>query len=625
MAEGKVPPLVLGEGSPKPAQVAPGVIGGHICVMGNAAPAATVLADVSKWAANLGAGTIVVDLEGHLSALMVERRDRGALDDIDLRILTPSSPVGIPVAFKPLSGLSSAPHTEPWKRLRGWLPQLLATLAGMGPDTPDHDKVAAYFLRMMDETKANNPSILTVQGLVEAVREGLSAGDAPITPEVAQGLLVDLTDMAEDLRNAALSYGAPMDLPRLLDTPVGCADKPEGPDRHIDVVLLSHMTSVADRNSIITALLLEVFSWCRLRGKTERLLVVVPEVESPAAFLDTRPFAQRLTQRVFATSKGTGLLGVSLPSSLTDPPALPRFGAIMLEKARYDVEPEATEGMLRDQGMEASGYARVSMLHPDEWALAAGTGWTKWHRFTPDAAAAQERQMDTDALARLLTPEVRDGFSHKPEPEEECAEGEGEGEEPGTREVEEETARAALVVEDAEDLLSYTTEKKTKRSESKMHQEVQELLKRKLEEKERAKEAQKFELSEIDLVEGEEPSDLEMSAHTPRPLSEGVIDDHRDKSAEATAPGMQLHSDDLQVELAVLEAQEAEAARKDRVERGPDVVVDLEGPQEGGWESVSPEIGLGAETDPKERSGRAEGDEEEEEEIIVELDDDEQG
>jgi hypothetical protein len=414
-----------------------------------------------------------------------------------------------------------------------------------------------------------------------------------------------------------------MDLPRLLDTPVGCADRPEGPDRHIDVVLLSHMTSVADRNSIITALLLEVFSWCRLRGKTERLLVVVPEVESPAAFLDTRPFAQRLTQRVFGASKGTGLLGVSLPSSLADPPALPRFGAIMLEKARYDVDPEATEGMLRDQGMEASGYSRVSMLRPEEWALAAGTGWTKWHRFTLDAAAAQERQLDTDALSRLLTPEVRDGFSHKPEPGEECAE--GEGEEATAGEVEEETARAALVVEDAEDLLSYTTEKKAKRSVSKMHQEVQELLKRKLEEKERAKEAQKFELSEIDLVEGEEPSDLEMSAHTPRPLSEGVIDDHRDKSAEATAPGMQLHSDDLQVELAVLEAQEAEATRRDRVERGPDVVVDLEGPGEGGWESVSPEIGLGAETDPKERSGRAKDDEEEEEEIIVELDDDEQG
>jgi hypothetical protein len=496
---------------------------------------------------------------------------------------------------------------------------MMAALSGMAPGTPDYDSTAAFFLRVLDDTKANNPSILTVQGLVEAVREAVSRDDAPVTPEVAQGLLTDLTDMAEDLRNAALSYGAPMDLRRLLDTPVGCTDGAEVPDRHVDVVLLSHVTSVAERNAIITALLMEVFSWCRLVGRGGRLLVVVPEVESPVAFLETRPFAQRLTQRVYGTSRGTGLLGVSLPSSLSDPPGLPRFGAVMLEKAWYDGDREAAEAMLTDQGMQASGYARLSMLHAEEWALAAGAGWTKWHRFTPDAASAQERPLDGDAMARLLTPEVRDAFSRKPEPEAECSD--EEGEEAGAPEVQEEAARAARAVEDAEELLSYTTEKRPKRSESRMHQEVQELLKRKLEEKERAKEAQKFELQEIDLVDGEEPTDLEVSAHSPKPLSEGVIDDHRDTATEPSAPRMELHSDDLQLELAVLEAREAEAARKGGEEGRPDLVVDLDATGATGWESVSPEIALGAEEAPRERPDGTEGEEEDGEEIIVEVDD----
>ncbi len=617
MADEKTPSLLLGEGSPKPAQVASGVIGGHICIMGGNSSSATVVADITKWAASLGAGTVVVDLHGQLSALMVERAVHGTLGDADLRLLTPSSPVGIPVAFKPLSGLSNQPHTEPWKRLRAWFPQLLATLTGMGLGTPDHDRLATYFLKLLDETKANNPSILTVQVLVESVREALSKDDAPLTPEVAQTLLADLTDLAEDLRNAALAFGAPVDLRRLLETPITCSDTPDEPDRHhMDLVLLSHMTSVADRNSMITALMLEVFAWCRLHGTDSRLLVVVPEVESPAAFIQTRPFAQRLTSRVLAASKGTGLLAVLEPTVFSDPSGMPRFGAVLVEKAKFDEEEIPIEQVLKDQGMEPSAWGRLSMLQPEEWALAAGTGWAKWHRFTPDAMATQERELDTEALNRLLTPDVRDSFSHKPDPEEECAEDEEEKEATGEAA---EAARAARAVEDAEDLLSYTTEKKPKRSDSRIHQEVQELLKRKLEEKERAKEAQKFELSEIDLVEGEEPSDIEMAAHTPRPLSEGVIDDHRDQPAERSAREMHLHSDDLQVELAMLEAKEAEADRKDREGRGPDVVVDAEKAGTG-WETVTPEIALGAELELEERPKRTEGDEEEEEEeIIVEL------
>jgi hypothetical protein len=174
---------------------------------------------------------------------------------------------------------------------------------------------------------------------------------------------------------------------------------------------------------------------------------------------------------------------------------------------------------------------------------------------------------------------------------------------------------AAQAVEEAEDLLTYTTERKQRTSDSRIHQEVQELLKRKLEEKERAKEASKYELSEIDLVEGEEPTPSEMADHTPRPLSDGVIDDQSATEAEG-APGVRLHADDLQVELAVLEAREAEQAKKEG--RAPDVVIDLEAPPED-WETVSPEVALGAEGDAKGKDG--DGDDEDEE-IIVEIDED---
>ena len=620
MADAKIPPLVLGKGSPKPASVSPGVIRGHICLVGEVAPTASVVSDIAGWAAELGAGTVVVDLHGQLAALLVEQADRGALGNVDVRLLTPSSPVGIPVAFKPLSGLSDATHTEPWKRLRGWLPQLFASLAGAGPGTPDHETVAAFFLRLLDDTKANNPSVLTVQGLVEAVRASLSGGETPLTPEMAQELDVELTALADDLRNAALSYGAPIDLRRLLETPVGCMEDDGTTERrHIDVVLLSHMSSVADRNSIITALLIEAFAWCRLQGQRGRLLVVLPEVESPAAFLEARPFAQRLARRVLAASRGTGLLALVVPSSFADPEGLPRFGAILIERARFDPDHERIERMLARQGMDQSAWTRLSMLQTNEWALAAGAGWAKWHRFTPHPSSVTERELDGEAVARILTPEVRDAFRYKPEPEPECEVGEGEGE-PDQAAVEaKEAARAAQAVEDAEDLLSYTTKKRAKRGDSRIHQEVQELLKRKLEEKERAKEAQRFELSEIDLVEGEEPTAEEVAAHGPRPLSEGMIDDRRERGTEAVAPGNELHADDLQLELALLEAREAEEGRRDLEGPGPDVVVDLEG-SEAGWESITTEMALGADKDLGEKPKRVEGEEGEEEEIIVELD-----
>lgn len=599
---------MLGEGSPKQANVAASSLRGHLCVLGTPRASGSIVADISKWAATLGAGVLVVDLDGHLSALLTERADRGEMGEVDMRLLTPSSPVGIPVVFKPMSGLSSAPHTEPWKRLRGWLPQLLATLANMGPGTPDHDRVAGWFLKLLDRTKEVNPSILTVQGLVEAVREGVSQTDSPFTPEVAEALLAEMVDMAEDLRNAALSYGAPVDLRRLLEMSVTCTDDGEDAGRpHLDVVLLSHMTQVADRNSTISAILLEAFEWCRLHGNEGRLLVVVPEVKSPAAFIGKRPFAQRLTTRVLEASKSTGLLAIVMPDNLDDVAGMPRYGAIMLEKTRFDEDEDTIEATLADQGLAPESWSRMSMLFPDEWALAAGVDYSKWHRFSPAPEAVAERELDTEALQRILPTRVRDAFRYAPieDGEEACAE---EGEE-----VTEED-RAAQVVEDAEDLLSYTTERRPKVTDSRIHQEVQELLKRKLEEKERAKEATRYELSEIDLVEGEEPSDLEMSGHAPRPLSDGVIDDQRATDPEG-GPGVHLHADDLQVELAVLEAKEAEASRK---EGAPDVVVDLEPPVDG-WESVSLEVALGAETDePRERRT---GDDEEEE-IIVEVDDD---
>ena len=196
------------------------------------------------------------------------------------------------------------------------------------------------------------------------------------------------------------------------------------------------------------------------------------------------------------------------------------------------------------------------MLFGNEWAMATGEGFSKWHRFSPAAETVTERELDTDALDRILSTEVRNAFRYAPV-DEECAE---EGEATGEEGVQAEDQGAAQAVEEAEDLLSYTTERKQRASQSRMHQEVQELLKRKLEEKERAKEASKYELSEIDLVEGEEPTPAEMASHTPRPLSDGVIDDQSATEAEG-GPGVHLHADDLQVELAVLEAREAEQAR----------------------------------------------------------------
>jgi hypothetical protein len=180
------------------------------------------------------------------------------------------------------------------------------------------------------------------------------------------------------------------------------------------------------------------------------------------------------------------------------------------------------------------------------------------------------------------------------------------------------------VVEDAEDLLSYTTTKRPKATDSRLRREVQALLKRKLEEKERAKEAQKFELSEIDLVDGEEPTDLEVAAHTKRPLTGGVIDDDRGRMAEPAAK-MTLHADDLQVELAVIEAREAEKGRKLKEAGDEPLVVDLERPA-GDWESVSPETALGADdgTPAQERRELKDGGDEEDEEIIVEVAEDEQ-
>ncbi len=605
--------MVLGEGSPKRANVAASALRGHLGIVGTPGASASVVADLARWAARLKAGVVLVDLDGRLSALMVHMAGRGELDDVDLRLLTPSSPVGIPVVLKPMSGLSSATGSEAWKRLRGWVPQLLATLAGLGPGTPDHQRVAGWMLTLLDRAKEANPSILTFQGLVGAVKEELAKGDAPVTREVGEALVAEMTDMAEDLRIAALSYGAPVDLRRLLETPVFCDDEQEDGKgrRHIDVLLLSHMTQVADRNSTVTALMLEVFQWCRLRGKQGRLLVVVPEVESPLTFVSRRPFAQRLTARVLAASKGTGLLAAVLPRSLEDPGGMPRFGAVLLEKARYDGEKGPVEEVLGHQGMAPSAWARMSMLNQDEWALAAGVGFSKWHRFSPAPETVAERELDVEVLKRLLSEGVRDAFRYSPR-EGECVEEGGETEE-ATK-----AREAAQVVEDAEDLLTYTTQRKPQRRDSRMHQEVQELLKRKLEEKERAKEASRYELKEIDLVEGEEPTERELASQAPRPLADGVIDDQRATDLEGP-PGLELHSDDLRLDLAEMEAREADSARGDGEDGSkPDLVVDLDAPEDG-WETVSVEVALGAEKEPREGSDDGEG---EEEEIIVEVDED---
>ncbi len=613
--------MVLGAGSPQQAQVSPASLRGHICILGSPGPASATVVDVVRWATGLGAGALALDLDGRLTALLVDLADKGALGDLDVRVLTPSSPVGIPVTFRPLSALNSSTRTDSWKRLRGWLPQLLATLAGAEPGAPNHESMAGYFLKLLDDTKEENPSMLTVQTLVGAVK---AASETPEFPGGAEGAAIvgaDLIDLAEDLRNAALAYGAPVDLMMLLETPHEVPGGEGGKaKRHIDVLLLSHLTSVADRNCIITAILLEAFAWCRLRGTEDKLLFVLPEVESPATFLQTRPFSQRLAHKVLASSKGTGMLTIVIPANLDDPPGMPRFGALVIEKAFLDSNAVAMEGVMRDQGMVPDAWQRMSMLSPSEWALAAGTDWSKWHRFTPDPEALRERELDPEALARLLPTEVRDAFRYKPEPEEEGEEA-PEAEAAGTR-PEAEAARAARVVEEAEDLLSYTTERKPRKTDSRIHQEVQELLKRKLEEKERAKETQKYELQEMDLVEGEVPEEGEAPAPKPkpRPLAEGVIDDHRGRTGEPSAP-VELHADDLQLELAVLEAKEADQARLRSEGEAPDVVVDLDQPTEG-WETVSPEVALGAEAEERpKRSGEA-SEEEDEEEIIVELDED---
>lgn len=590
-----------------------------MCIIGTPRPSAAVVADLATWATKLDAGVLAVDLEGDLSALLVEMAasDRGP----NVRLLTPSSPVGIPIAFKPMSALSSASGSEEWKRLRGWLPQLLATLAGASPGSPDHDGIATWFLDHLDRTKAESPSILTIQGLVAAIKSAIAGGGSPFGAEVGGALSAELDALAEDLRNAALSYGAPVDLRRLLDTPLDDQGTSRGATtgRHVDVVNLSHMAQVADRNAIITAILLEVFAWCRLSGRHERLLLVLPEVASPASFIQTRPFSQRLAKRVLAASKGTGLLAVVQPSSLEDPPGMPRFGALIIERAAFVEQTPGVEATLREQGMSPEAWGRMGMLATNEWALAAGAGWSKWHRFSPSDASIRQRKLDQDALARILTTDVRDAFSHKPEAEEEGEEGEE-----GPSEEERQVAEAARALEDSEDLLAFSTERRSAKADRRRHQEVQELLRRKLEEKERAKEAQRFELSEIDLVEGEEAeeADLQAPPSTPRPLSGGVIDDlSGSASGPAATTGIDLHSEDLKLELAAIEAREAEEARRAAaMASGTEVVVDL-GTEEEGWEGISPEVALGAaeEAEDQRRPEKGEDDGDEDEDLIIEV------
>jgi hypothetical protein len=285
---------------------------------------------------------------------------------------------------------------------------------------------------------------------------------------------------------------------------------------------------------------------------------------------------------------------------------------VLLEKARFDGDKDAVEAVLMDQGLPAGSWSRMSMLFGNEWAMAAGEGFSKWHRFSPAPETVTDRELDPEVLGRVLPVEVRNVFRYAPAEEECVEEGDGASEE---REVAE-AQGAARAVEEAEDLLSYTTERKVKASDSRIHREVQDLLKRKLEEKERAKEASKYELSEIDLVDGEEPTPDEVAGHSPRPLSDGVINDQSATEAEG-APGVRLHADDLQVELAVLEAREAEEAKREG--RTPDVVIDLEAPPED-WETVSPEVALGA----KREDGGEGGDVDEgDEEIIVEVEEEE--
>jgi hypothetical protein len=618
MTDGGVPPLVLGEGSSKSVKIAPSAIQGHLLALGDPQATAAVVADIVSWTMRLGAGCLVLDLDGRLAALLSEKADKGTLAPVELRVLTPSSTNGIPVAFKPLSGLSSAPHTAPWRDLRGWLPSLLAILAGMGPNTPDFERISDYFTRLLDAAKERNPSILTVQTLVAEIREELGESPEPLTEEVAKALLEDLASLAEDLRNAALAYGAPVSLQHLLETPLhGGQPEAAAIQPHIDLVLLDHMKSVADKNALISAILLEVYAWTSLGPDVGKLLLVLPEVESPTTFISTRPFAQRLAVRIFNSSQGTGLLGMILPTSLEDPRGLPRFGGILIEKAEMEARGAEVEALLHDQGVGPSDWSRMQLLRPSEWAMASGAQWEKWYRFTPNPEALMERKLDPDVLQRLLPPEVRDVFRHVPEEEEEEAEGEEGTKEEKVTEKAQEEARAAKAVEDAEDLLSYTTEPKVRRTDSKIHQEVQELLKRKLEEKERAKEAQKYELKEIDLVGGEEPAEVEAPEPPERkPITGGVIDDTRGQPPTTESLSVELHADDLQRELDEMEQRERQTVADE-----PEITVPAEADE---WEGLTPEQALTAEPteeEPREARPEDEEEEEEEEDIVVDLDD----
>jgi len=595
MAEGTVPPLVLGEGSPKSAQVPASVIRGHMLVLGEPQPRAAITADVVVWASSLGAGVLAIDVDGRLTAVMADRAARGALGGAELRVLSPSSTVGVPVAFKPLSGLGRAASSEGWQRTRTWLPQLLATLAGHGPGATDHVSYQHFFEHLLDEAKSRGSAMLTVQSLVQAVKAELAASPEPLSREEADALVASLGTLAEDLRNAALAYGAPVDLPRLLSTPVrGDCEERSPPPRHIDVVLLDHMRSVADRNATITAALIEVFAWCRTQGRDDRLLVVLPEVESPTAFIGARPFSQLLAKRVLEASAGTGLLAVVLPAKLDDPAGLPRFGAVLVERAEADRRQDALSRALEAQGITSLQMSRMRLLNPAEWTLAAGKDWSKWFRFTADPQALRPTSVDPDALGALLPPEARDAFKRRAVGEEECeppeegAEGapaDGAKSPPATEHGRRAQARAARAVEESDEMMAYTAKAPARAAaDSRLRSEVKELLKRKLEEKERAKDAKRFELGEVDLVEGETPSDEEAAAAAAgarRPVSGGLITDERRRPAQASAADVELHADDLERELIELKAKEDEAAK--------------DAPKEGGgslWVSLTPEEAL---------------------------------
>ena len=570
-----MPPLVLGEGSPKSVQVPASVIRGHMLVLGEPQPRAAITADIVVWACSLGAGVLALDVDGRLTAVLADRAARGALGGAELRVLSPSSTVGVPVAFKPMSGLASAATSEAWLRTREWLPPLLAMLAGHGPGASDHAAFRQFFERLLDETKSRGGAMLTVQSLVQAVRAELSSSPDPFSREEADALVATMGALAEDLRNAALAYGAPVDLPRLMATPVrGDCEQRSPPPRHIDVVLLDHMRSVADRNATITSALIEVFAWCRTQGTEGRLLAVLPEVESPTAFIGARPFSQQLVKRVLDTSAGTGLLAVVLVAKLDDPDGLPRFGAVLVERAEADRRQEALSRALESQGIATSQMSRMRLLNPSEWALAAGKDWSKWFRFTADPQALRPTAVDPDALKALLPTEAREAFKRRPVAEVECeqpvegAEGTaaGAGAAAGAAAARGSAqALAERAVEESDEMLGYTAKSPARTAaDAKLRSEVKELLRRKLEEKERAKDAKKFELGEVDLVEGETPSDEEAAAAAAgarRPVTGGLIADDRLRPAQAAAAGVELHADDLERELRELKAKEDEAAK----------------------------------------------------------------